>query len=181
MKLIKHLKIIHNHRKYVIKACFKMGIPIQGILHDLSKYSIKELSICRYYSGTKSPHDNARAELGYSPSWINHFHKNKHHWEYWCETIFDGSWNPIKIPYKYVVEMFCDFIAAGKAYNKEKWKCSDPLDYWLKNCKGKRLMHIESINLMETFLYKLNELNSEKLFYKWYKENKKELIINYKK
>ena len=54
--LLSHLKIIRTHRKYVRKACFKMGIPLHGIFHDLSKYSFTEMSICKYYSGKRSPH-----------------------------------------------------------------------------------------------------------------------------
>lgn len=83
MKLFKHLKTIRIHRKYVRKICFKMGIPWQGLVHDLSKYSPTELSICKYWTGTKSPHAVCRSVLGYSPSWTHHYHKNKHHWQYW--------------------------------------------------------------------------------------------------
>ena len=54
-KLFGHLKTIRIHRRYVRKMCFKMGIPIQGLLHDLSKYSIIELTQCKYYTGKKSP------------------------------------------------------------------------------------------------------------------------------
>ena len=28
--------------------------------------------------------------------------------------------NAVKIPYRYVIEMFCDFVGAGKAYMREK-------------------------------------------------------------
>lgn len=89
-EFFKHLKIIRIHRKYVRKACFKMGLIWQGLTHDLSKYSLTEMSICKYYSGTRSPHQNAREKLGYSPSWIHHYHKNKHHYQYWW------TWKSIK-------------------------------------------------------------------------------------
>ena len=65
--LFKHLKTVHTHRKYVRKACWKMGLFWQGLLHDLSKYSITELKICKYYTGTKSPHQACREMIGYSP------------------------------------------------------------------------------------------------------------------
>lgn len=67
-KLREHLKIIHRHRRYVNHFCFKMGIPFRGLTHDLSKYSKTEMQIAKYYTGTCSPHDEARAKLGYSPS-----------------------------------------------------------------------------------------------------------------
>lgn len=31
----KHLTTIMKHRRYVRRACFKMGIPWQGLVHDL--------------------------------------------------------------------------------------------------------------------------------------------------
>lgn len=66
--LIKHLKTIHLHRKYVRKACWNVGLFWQGLFHDLSKYSIVELSIAKYYDGKRSPHQNCRDIIGYSPS-----------------------------------------------------------------------------------------------------------------
>lgn len=88
--LSKHLKTIRTHRKYVRKACFKMGLYWQGLMHDLSKYSLKELSICKYYVGTKSPHQIARETIGYSPSWTHHYRRNRHHYQYWW------TWKSIK-------------------------------------------------------------------------------------
>lgn len=177
--LIKHLKTIRKHRRYVRKACFKMGIPFQGIVHDLSKYSFQELSICKYYSGSKSPHANCREKIGYSPSWIHHYHKNKHHWQYWLDI---EDWPekviPIKMPYKYVIESFCDMLAASKTYNKKNWNESMLLNYWDKKCKGKRIMNKDSMQLLETLILKLYEFG-EKDFYKWYKNNKKDLKNKY--
>lgn len=179
-KLLKHLKTIRMHRKYVRKSCWKMGLFWQGFVHDLSKYSLKELLICKYYVGTRSPHAVARDEIGYSPSWLNHYHKNKHHWQFWIDAEdWPDKIVPIKMPYKYVVEMFCDFIGAGKAYNKEKWTPHTPLEYYLNACKGKRLMHKQSEDLLVDLLVTLDVMG-EAGFYKWYKENKKELKNKYK-
>lgn len=172
-KLRAHLKTIRTHRKYVRKMCFKMGIPWRGLVHDLSKYSLKELSIAKYYTGTRSPHAVCRDKIGYSPSWNHHYHRNKHHWQYWLDM---EDWPdrvvPIKMPYKYVVEMFCDFVGAGKAYSKEKWSCNSPWDYWEKSCEGKRLMHKDSEYLIKKLLWNLKEMG-EKEFLRWFKDNKK--------
>lgn len=174
-KLLKHLKTVRIHRKYVRRACFKMGIPWQGLIHDLSKYSLKELSIAKYYIGTRSPHAVARDEIGYSPSWLNHYHKNKHHWQYYLDIEdWPDKVIPIKMPYKYVIEMFCDFIGAGKAYSAKSgnWTTDTPWDYWEKACEGKRLMHRESEYLLKKLLWRLKEEGDEEAFYKWYKKSK---------
>lgn len=177
-KALQHFNTINKHRWKVFIWCCKMGIPFRGILHDLSKYSWAEFSIYKWYSGNKSPHDNCREELGFSPSWLHHKARNKHHWEYWLDNE-KKEFIPVKIPYKYVVEMFCDFVGAGQTYMKEKWNCASPFEYHL-NCKANRLFHIETLKLLELLLMKLAELDV-KDFHKWYKKNKKELKINYVK
>lgn len=78
------------------------------------------------------------------------------------------------MPYKYVIEMFCDFVGAGKAYNTTKWNEDMPLDYYEKACRGKRLMHNDSEDLLVLLLTKVKELRMKE-FVKWYKKNKKML------
>lgn len=177
--LLNHLETIRKHRKYVRKACFKMGITWLGIIHDLSKYSLVELSIARYYTGKGSPHEECRRQTGYSKSWPHHKYKNKHHWQYWLDDAEDGGFIGIKMPYKYVIEMFCDLIGAGKAYNKERWTSHAPLDYWNNKCEGKRIMHPTSEFMVKKLLLMMDELG-EKQFYIWYKNNRKSLKSDYK-
>lgn len=165
----KHLKTIIKHRHTVMKWCFKMKIPWRGLMHDLSKFTWKELSIYKYYNGTRSPHDDARDILGYSPSWLYHKTRNKHHWEYWLDNE-TKEFIGIKIPYKYMIEMFCDFVGAGKVYMKDKWTPSAPLEYHLK-CKQNRIFHEESLNFLEYLMHHLEEMGEEK-FIKWYDENR---------
>ena len=177
--LFKHLKVIHRHRVFVRRACFKMELYWQGITHDLSKYSLAELSICKYYSGTRSPHQNARQELGYSPSWIHHYHTNKHHYQFWWDESEEGKIIPMKMPYKYVLESFCDMLGASKAYNPDAWKPDLLLDYWQTKCIGKRIMHEDSINLINTLINKLTELGEDDFFI-WYSAAKPYLKYKYK-
>ena len=165
--LLKHLKIVRTHRKYVRKACFKMGIPLYGLIHDLSKYSLTELSICKYYTGKKSPHQVAREELGYSPSWIHHYHTNKHHFQYWWDEDEEGKIIPMKMPYKYVIESFCDMLGASKAYNPEDWGPDLLLCYWDQKCKGKRIMHEDSVKLLDHFIRQI-ALDGEENFFEYY-------------
>lgn len=178
--IIKHLKIIHIHRKYVRNACFKMGLFWQGVMHDLSKYSPAELSIAKYYSDTRSPHQNARDILGYSPSWIHHYHLNKHHHQFWYDDSEDGQIIPMKMPYKYVVESFCDMLGASKAYHKNNWHTGMVLDYWNTKCTGKRIMHPASTELTDMLIKQLDKLGEE-TFFEWYVTQKPALQANYDK
>ena len=179
-KLFKHLKTIHNHRKYVRKACWKMGLFWQGLFHDLSKYSIEELKMCKYWTGKGSPHQACREAIGYSPSWIHHYHKNKHHFQYWWDEDELGKIIPIKMPYKYVIESFCDMLGASKAYNPKEWKPDMLWNYWITKCKGKRIMNEESTYLVERLIWNIKELGEDR-FFKQYKKIKKYLKENYEK
>ena len=177
-KLLKHLKTVHNHRKYVRKMCWKMGLFWQGVFHDLSKYSPKEMSIVKYYTGKKSPHQVCREEIGYSPCWIYHYHRNKHHFQFWWDEDEEGKIIPIKMPYKYVIESFCDMVGASKAYNPKNWEPKMVLDYWKTKCVGKRIMNNESQYLLEKLIWSLAELG-EKAFLAAYKESKKNIKERY--
>jgi hypothetical protein len=79
------------------------------------------------------------------------------------------------MPYKYVIEMFCDFVGAGKAYNSGKWNENMPWEYWKKACEGKRLMHHESEYLLIKLLWNLKEMKMKK-FLAWYKKNAKSYL-----
>ena len=132
MKLLKHLATITRHKLLVMKLCFKCGLYRQGLLHDISKYSIIELKAgAKYYQGNRSPNGIQRELLGYSSAWLHHKGRNKHHWEYWVDFNRDGV-IPAKMPINYIVEMFCDRIAATMVYKGKDYNNQAPLDYYNK-------------------------------------------------
>jgi hypothetical protein len=177
-EFFKHLKIIRTHRKCVRKACFKTGLWWQGLTHDLSKYSITEMKICKYYTGKKSPHQVAREQLGYSPSWIHHYHTNKHHFQYWWDEDEEGKIIPMKMPYKYIIESFCDMLGASRAYNPDKWAPEMLLNYWENKCKGKRIQHKDSEAFLDYLIMQL-VVDGEENFFEWYNDIKDLLKSTY--
>ena len=127
-----HLHTVNLHRFKVFILCCKAGIPWQGFVHDLSKYSPVEFfeGVKYYAKGKYSPIINAKKDKGYSMAWLHHKGRNKHHHEYW----FDYA-APLKapvIPYKYAVEMICDMIAASKTYQGKKYTNMSAYYYWNK-------------------------------------------------
>jgi len=148
----KHFKTICLHKKYVLEECQACGIPWQGIIHDLSKFGPSEfVPSVKYFQGTKSPIEKEKEEIGYSFAWLHHKSHNKHHWEYWTDFGKHGEVICVRIPYKYVVEMVCDWIGAGKAYSKEAWTQASPLEYYNKVREG-RYFHRETEKLILKFL-----------------------------
>ena len=161
----KHFVTITRHRHRVIAHCFKAGIPWQGLLHDLSKYSITEFSAgVRFYQGFRSPNEEERETLGYSAAWMHHKGRNRHHFEYW--TDYDPKTrinSPVEMPLRYVVEMFCDCVAASKIYNGENYTNEKPLEYFMR-AKSRRVIHPRTSDLLEGLLRMLIERGEEETF-----------------
>ena len=166
-KAFEHFKTITRHRHQVIRNCFKAGIPWQGLRHDLSKYSPTEfLEGARYWQGTRSPNDREREVKGYSDSWMHHKGRNRHHFEYWTDySAKDKKIRPVEMPTRYVVEMFCDRVAASKIYQGKAYTDQSPLTYFI-NGKGRRegMIHPATSDKIEGYLTYLAENGEEKTF-----------------
>jgi hypothetical protein len=134
-----------------MQECFRVGLIWQGIIHDLSKYSITEFfGSAKYFQGNKTPIEAEKAELGYSTCWLHHKGHNKHHWEYWIDWKEDKQYCA-PIPSNYILEMACDMIGAAKAYNKKAFNKDDPIKYFSKNEKKFALMG-ENMSLLKSHL-----------------------------
>lgn len=162
---IKHFKVITRHRHKVIIHTAKCGILRQGLLHDLSKYSPSEfIPGAKYFSGTKSPNVAERHNNGYSKAWLHHQGRNKHHFEYWKDyNPQTNKYESVKMPYKYVAEMFCDRVAASKIYQGDKYTDKHPLEYFML-AKNRRLIHPETSDELEELLIMLSEKGEKDTF-----------------
>lgn len=137
-KFFSHIKTVLKHKWVVLKLAIKAGIPWQGITHDLSKFSITELKeSVKYYNGKRSPLALAKEENGYSLAWLHHVGRNKHHYQYWYD--YEAPNPTPKIPYKYVVEMICDSLAAGIIYRGKEWTKEYQLSYWNRTKERARI------------------------------------------
>ena len=62
VNIFKHLHKINTHRFWVFYYCCKLGIPWQGIKHDMSKFSWTEFSeSVKYYQGGKNDQTKQRS------------------------------------------------------------------------------------------------------------------------
>ncbi len=162
---IKHFVTITRHRNVVIKHCFKAGIFWQGLRHDLSKYTPTEfIPGMKYYTGTRSPNEGERDKYGYSLAWIHHKGRNKHHFEYWTDYNPKSKLvEPVKMPVRYVAEMFCDRVAAGKIYKGDAYNDQSPIEYF-NGGKARRVIHPETSDLLEQLLTMLAEKGEKETF-----------------
>lgn len=165
MKFFKHFVTITRHRHMVMRNCFKCGLIKQGLLHDLSKYSLVEFKNgVKYFVGTRSPNDLERMDKGFSEAWMHHKGRNKHHSEYWVDVNpLTKRYEPVIMPFKYVAEMFCDRIAASKNYNRKTYQNHFPLDYF--NFEQERIiMHEKTKEEIRSLLTMLKNEGEDKVF-----------------
>ena len=161
----RHFRTITRHRHKVISHCARVGILFQGLFHDLSKYSPAEFwaGACNY-QGTRSPNERERELYGYSKAWLHHKGRNRHHFEYWTDYYPPTKKvEPVKMPLRFVVEMFCDRVSASKIYMGSKYTDKAPLDYFLAG-KHRRVIHPETSELLERLLTMLAEKGERETF-----------------
>ncbi len=123
----KYLKYVSRHKWYVFVECYKRNLIWRGIVHDLSKFRPSEfIPYARYFYGDYPPYDvgvttywphrfREDVERRFDRAWLFHIHRNPHHWQYWLLQEDDGPIKKIPIPIKYLKEMGCDWLGAGKA------------------------------------------------------------------
>lgn len=162
---IRHFRVITRHRHQVIIHCFRAGIGFQGLFHDLSKYSPTEfLTGAKYFQGSRSPNAAEREEKGYSAAWLHHKGRNRHHFEYWRDFSEAEHKNvPVKMPLRYVTEMFCDRVAASKIYRGKDYDDGHPLRYF-KNGPDRYEMHASTAALLESLFCMLAHEGEEACF-----------------
>ena len=182
MKLIKngwnHFRTISEHKWVVMQECFQVGLYKQGLLHDLSKYTPEEFKTGIYYfQGDRSPNAAEKEEKGYSGAWLHHKGRNRHHYEYWIDLGADRSegLQGMKMPLKYVIEMFMDRIAASKTYMGKDYSDQHPLQYYERGAaRLGKMIHPETAALLHRLLLMLAEKGEEATF-RFIREHKREL------
>lgn len=171
-----HLHTVNKHRWEVFKISIRLGIPLRGLVHDLSKYSPTEFfeSVKYYTGGTYSPLLACKRANGYSKAWLHHKGRNKHHYEYWYDVAAEDK-TPI-IPLKYMIEMICDRIAATKTYNRGNFQYKQVLEYYYKeeprmtlNPKLKKFLEAVFKDLSKNGNKNLNKKFVSELYYKYTK------------
>lgn len=160
MKAIEHFKTITVHKLLVMKYCFRVGLIWQGLSHDLSKYSpVEFFNGCLFYQGYRSPNVAERDIKGYSAAWMHHKGRNKHHFEYWNDYSNKPGVNmtAVRMPEKYVYEMFIDRLVACQVYKGENYTQASPMEYY-QAYKKRHWIHPET----RKQLYKLLKMLEDK-------------------
>jgi hypothetical protein len=145
MRHWRYFKYICRHKWFVFIESCRLGVPLVGVLHDLSKLRPCEwVPYADYFYG--GPH---RARVDYSgyektwywgiiereckeavqerfdAAWLAHQHANKHHWQHYVLREDDGGWKVLPMPDRYRREMLADWRGARRAItgkdNTSEW------------------------------------------------------------
>ena len=167
-----HLKTVLTHKRWVFYYAFRLGYTWRGLVHDLSKFSPTEFfESVRYWTGKRSPILVAKEKAGISYAWLHHRGRNKHHYEYWIDKLDEGG-VPYKIPFKYVIEMVCDWLAACRTYTKDpKDVFQREYDWWTGHVSHVKI-HNHTKKLITKILWNLAE-------YEHYRKDEKRHLMMY--
>ena len=110
----------------------------------------------KYWTGKRSPIIVAKEKTGISYAWLHHRGRNKHHYEYWIDKLDQGG-VPHKIPFPYVVEMVCDWLAACRTYTKDpKYIFQREYEWWSSHASNVKI-HNTTKGLITKLLWNLAE------------------------
>lgn len=155
-----HFKNICIHKWWVFFYSCYFYIPIRGFFHDWSKFTpVEFFESVKFFKGDSSPINEAKKVNGISFAWQHHKGRNPHHYEYWTDC-YDTGTVARQMPWKYVIELVCDYLAAGRTYNDynktEKFTFQKELDWWNKT-KDSKCMHEETKQAVSKILEMLSE------------------------
>lgn len=131
---LKYARYVFWHKWYVGKACWKRGLICQGIVHDWSKLTPSEWFpyVNRFYlsdyNHQKEGYFHEPNGCAFDYAWLYHQRRNPHHWQYWVLVQDEEPTIVLDMPYKYLLEMVCDWYGAGMAQGKPDIKA-----WYLKN------------------------------------------------
>jgi hypothetical protein len=113
-----------------------------------------------------------RAKMGIR--WFGMFKKMKPIEEYgfWIDSVGseDRMFIPNKIPYDYVIDIFCDLVAKSKLHAGNSWNTSFPEEYYNNVFKNRLSLQKDSEILLSKLLEILACKPREKSFFIWYKQ-----------
>lgn len=121
-------------------------------LHDLSKLDKDEyLAYDAYFYGGNRTY---KVVQNFRYAWLNHIHKNPHHWQYWVLNNDEPDEGEIVLdmPYNYIIEMICDWWS----FSWSSGNLFEIFDWFNEHKKYIKLSYKTSIEV-ESILGKINK------------------------
>ena len=140
-EIMKYLKVIYNH--------------------DNTKYWADEYEAYDRYFYPDEYEDNppfSQRVEEYHRAWLEHIHRNPHHWQHWVLINDNGFFTVLPMPEVYIIEMICDWWS----FSWKKGNLYEIFD-WIDENSPHILLDNETTRLVEKILnrirFRLNVLN----------------------
>lgn len=127
--------------------------------HDASKTEPDEYGPydAYFYGGNRS----SQVVDDFNMAWLKHIHRNPHHWQYFvlqCDDPDEGE-IILDMPYNYIIEMICDWMAFSWA-KENLYEIFDWYDDHKKYIKLSKNTRKTVEDILDKIRRKLDELNS---------------------
>jgi len=164
MKHFRYLWYVLRHKWYCFLECCKLGMPLVGITHDLSKFRPSEwFGYVEKFYGDKEKQNRRQFDLAsdygglhemipwgllpddqFKLAWLHHQRRNPHHWQYWVYRKDEGEVFPVPMPRRYLKEMVADWRAMGRTF--------DGAAAWYEKNRDKILLREEDRAVVEEMI-----------------------------
>ena len=132
---LRYLWQVSRHKWFVFVECCRHGIPVRGLLHDMSKFLPSEFfPYAAYFYGPDARKDSSAFDL----AWLKHQKRNPHHWQWWLLPMDDGGTQALPMSEGARLEMLCDWIGAGRAYG------GNDVSAWYAANRDKQTLHADT-------------------------------------
>lgn len=113
--------------------------------HDASKYGNEEFAA--YRNHFYMPEKYSRSSDEYNKAWLHHQNHNPHHWQYYCliNDVDEPQIQPLDMPFKYIIEMLCDWESAGRHYGNTAYD-------WYEKQKDKMILSKNTRDTVEKYI-----------------------------
>gem|GEM_PF-5663282 len=118
MKYFIFLAYLIRHKWFVFRECLRLGVPWQGLVHDISKFLPGEFSAyADYYQRLQLGNDEntglVAEDDSHALAWLVHQKRNRHHWQWW--VLYGDRAQPtiLPMPDRYIREMVADWRGPG--------------------------------------------------------------------
>lgn len=149
IKYWQYFKYVVNHKWNVFIECLKIGQPLHGLTHDLSKFRPSEfIPYARFFyrkDRTKTYNKADENDADFQRGWNLHQKRNKHHWNYWVSVTRKNEIIPVPMPPKYVMQMVADWRGMSRRFG------DTARGYYLKE-RVNMILHDDTIQIVEDVL-----------------------------
>lgn len=167
MSIIKYLRYLIMHKNYVFVECWRQHLYWRGIWHDMSKFLPDEFfPYVKFFHGKDSKQESKESRYQnikeapryFQRAWQKHLMRNNHHWQNWTNVQDEGNQVVLEMPISSAVEMFCDWIGAGRAQGYYDYCLPmKEVSNWYNKNKQKIILHSQTRQYIENLITKQSD------------------------